>query len=99
MSGLAQQPREERGAMSTKIEWTATERLLYRAVRELNAVDSVENCHSGLCKSCEGRAIVEDGMKLLGIADLSGERLEDCPQTHPKGWQPGEVPPRCKGEL
>lgn len=84
--------------MSTKIEWTVTDRLLFRAVRELNAVDSVENCHSGLCKSSEGRDIVEEGMKLLGIADLSGERLEDCPRTavQPHAWKPGELPPGCE---
>ena len=49
--------------------------MLYRAVRELEYVQSVENCNSGLCASAEGRDVVEAGMKLLGVADLSGDTL------------------------
>ena len=55
--------------------------MLYRAVCELEYVQSVENCHSGLCASAEGRAIIEAGMKLLGVADLSGDTLATTKRT------------------
>ena len=52
------------------------EKLLYRAIRELEYVQSVENCHSGLCASAEGKAIIEAGCVLLGTSDFSAEELD-----------------------
>src|SRR5215475_11090506 len=49
--------------------------LLYQCIVELEYVQSVENCNSGLCKSAKGRDLIEQGMKLLGVADLSAELL------------------------
>lgn len=47
-------------------------KLLYRAVRELSYIQCVEleGDHS-LCATPEGNSIVEEGMKLLGVNDLS----------------------------
>jgi hypothetical protein len=65
--------REVYDALEARLE--AVNSMLYRAVRELEYVQSVENCNSGLCASAEGRDVVEAGMKLLGVADLSGDTL------------------------
>jgi hypothetical protein len=50
--------------------------LLYEAIVELSYVQAVENCRSGLCASAKGAALVEVGMKLLGVKDLSSETWE-----------------------
>jgi hypothetical protein len=57
--------------------------LIYRAVRELAFIQEVENCHSGLCKTSEGKSIISDGMELLGIDDLSGETLDTAKMPAP----------------
>ena len=49
--------------------------VLYEAIVELEYVQCVENCGSGLCASTKGREIVKRGMKLLGVEDLSHEHL------------------------
>ena len=46
-------------------------RLLYTCIRELGFVQSVENCTSGLCATSLGAELVERGMALLGVKDLS----------------------------
>jgi hypothetical protein len=51
--------------------------LLYEAIVELNYVQSIENCDSGLCASPKGEEIVNRGMELLGVRDLSTEHLEN----------------------
>ena len=43
------------------------EALLKRCVIELCYVHSVENCHSGLCKSSEGKDCIASAEKLLGF--------------------------------
>jgi hypothetical protein len=50
--------------------------LLHRAVIELSYIQSVENCGSGLCATAEGEWIVKEGMKLLGLKDLSEEPIK-----------------------
>ena len=50
--------------------------MLFRALVELSYVQSVENCESGLCASAEGAEIVEEGIKLLGVKDLSEDALK-----------------------
>ena len=49
--------------------------VLYEAIVELEYVQCVENCGSGLFASAKGREIVKRGMKLLGVKDLSHEHL------------------------
>jgi hypothetical protein len=49
--------------------------LLYQCVRELDYVQSVENCHSGLCATSLGKHLVEEGMRTLFVTDLSKESL------------------------
>jgi hypothetical protein len=49
------------------------EYLLHRAIRELSYIQSVENCHSGLCATSEGEEIIEEGMKALGLKDLADD--------------------------
>ena len=49
----------------------ALEPLLRRAIIELEYIQCVENCHSGLCATSEGKAIVESGTALLGLKDLA----------------------------
>lgn len=49
--------------------------LLYEAIVELEYVQCVENCSSGLCASSKGKEIINQGMKLLGVEDLSAEHL------------------------
>lgn len=56
-----------------KRELESLRKMLYRAVKELGYVQEMED-HS-LCASAEGKAIVDDGMKLLGVPDLSFEEL------------------------
>lgn len=51
--------------------------LLYDAIVELAYVQDVENCHSGLCATSQGKHIVETGMKLLGVKDLSAEKWNE----------------------
>ena len=48
---------------------------LYQAIRELSYVQSVENCRSGLCATSLGEEIIEIGMSLLRVQNLSAERL------------------------
>jgi len=59
------------------------EELLYAAIVELEYVQCVENCSSGLCASSNGRKIIEEGMALLGVKDLSAESLPCLPKSHP----------------
>jgi hypothetical protein len=47
--------------------------LLYDAILELGYIQEVENCHSGLCATSNGKDIVDRGIALLGVEDLSGE--------------------------
>jgi len=49
--------------------------VLYEAIVELEYVQCVENCGSGLCASSKGNEIIMRGMKLLGVEDLSHEHL------------------------
>ena len=51
--------------------------LLYEAVVELEYIQCVENCHSGLCATPKGADIVNRGMELLGVKDLSTETLAE----------------------
>ena len=53
----------------------ALSELLYRAVRELEYIQSAENCRSGLCATSEGKEIIEAGMTLLSVKDLAAEYL------------------------
>jgi hypothetical protein len=48
--------------------------LLYEAIVELSYVQEAED-HSQ-CASAKGKKIIELGMQLLGVEDLSGEFLE-----------------------
>jgi hypothetical protein len=50
--------------------------LLYEAIVELSYVQAVENCSSGLCASWKGSQIIDRGMELLGVQDLSKAHLE-----------------------
>lgn len=51
-------------------------KMLYRAVRELEYVNSLAGTeYRELVASGEGKEIVEVGMKLLGVADLSEDEL------------------------
>lgn len=50
--------------------------MLFRALVELSYVQNVENCEGGLCASAEGKSIIEEGMKLLGVKDLSEDALK-----------------------
>jgi hypothetical protein len=49
--------------------------LLYQCIRELDYVQCVENCDSGLCATSLGKNLVEKGMKLLVVSDLSREKM------------------------
>ena len=49
--------------------------LLYQCIRELNYVQSVENCNSGLCATSLGEALIKKGMEVLRVKDLSKEHL------------------------
>ena len=53
------------------------ETLLYDAVCELEGVQCVENCDSGLCATGKGKHIVELGMMTLGVDDLSAETWKE----------------------
>lgn len=55
----------------------SAEELLYLCIRELSYVQSVENCTSGLCASAMGKDLIDEGMKFLGIKDLSGDTLAE----------------------
>ncbi len=53
--------------------------LLYLCIRELEYVQSsTEACASQLCASSLGADLVERGMTLLGVKDLSAEKLADA---------------------
>lgn len=56
-----------------RIELERLRKLLYRAILELGYVQEMED-HS-LCASAEGKDVIEKGIKLLGVADLSYEEL------------------------
>lgn len=60
------------GAQGRK-EYTPAEKLLYDAIVELEYVQCAED-HSQ-CASAMGREIVKRGMELLGVKDLSAEKL------------------------
>ena len=48
--------------------------LLYRAIMELDYVQEAPVLE--FCASAKGRAIIKEGMELLGVKDLSAETLE-----------------------
>jgi len=50
--------------------------LLYEAIVELEYVQCAED-HS-LCASAKGKALVKEGMALLGLKDLSADKWEDA---------------------
>lgn len=54
---------------------------LYGCICELEYVQSVENCHSGLCASAIGKEWIARGMKILGVKDLSSETFAKAPRT------------------
>lgn len=55
----------------------ALRKLLYECFRELEYVQNAsEGCGSGSCASAKGRELVEQGMELLGVTDLSAETIE-----------------------
>ena len=56
----------------------ALETLLYETIVELEYVQSVENCSSGLCASARGKHLVEQGMSLLRIHDLAAETWSEA---------------------
>lgn len=60
-----------------RTELESLRKLLYRAVMELAYVHEFDGLDGfqNLITSSEGKAIVEEGMKLLGVADLSEEEL------------------------
>ena len=51
------------------------EKLLYECIVELEYIQCVENCNSGLCATSKGAALVDRGMQLLGVKDLSAETI------------------------
>jgi hypothetical protein len=53
------------------------ETLLYEAIVELEGVQCVENCNSGLCATGKGKWLIEKGMAVLGVDDLSEETWKD----------------------
>ena len=66
--------------LEDQLEMRQLRRMLYRAVLELSYIHTV--CdevvsveHDSLIRSSEGTCIVDEGMKLLGVADLSAEEL------------------------
>lgn len=48
--------------------------LLFECIRELEYIQCVENCNSGLCATSLGRDLVRRGIELLGIRDLHEDR-------------------------
>jgi len=55
---------------------TEAEKLLYECIVELMYVQSsFEACGSRLCATSQGKELIERGMKLLGVEDLSAETL------------------------
>ena len=59
-----------------RIELENLRKLLYRAVMELACIHEFDGTElQNLITSAEGKAIVEEGMKLLGVPDLSYEEL------------------------
>lgn len=64
-------------SLDDRTELESLRKLLYRAVMELEYIHTFDGISDmrNLITSAEGKAIVEDGMKLLGVADLSEEEL------------------------
>ena len=60
------------------------ETLLYDAICELEGVQCVENCDSGLCATSKGKEIVRLGMAVLGVDDLSAENWEQVLRNEKK---------------
>lgn len=59
-----------------RIELESLRKMLYRAVMELAYIHEFDGTElRNLITSAEGKEIVESGMKLLGVADLSHEEL------------------------
>lgn len=59
-----------------KLELRQLRKLLYRAVIELEYIHEFDGTDlRNLITSAEGKNIVSEGMKLLGVADLSEEQL------------------------
>lgn len=59
------------------------ETLLYDAICELEGVQCVENCDSGLCATGKGKEIIRLGMAVLGVDDLSAETWSEAKRNHP----------------
>lgn len=52
-------------------------KLLYECIKELEYVQlAKDGCGSGTCASSKGQELIEKGMKLLGVSDLSAETIE-----------------------
>lgn len=60
---------------SDRRELESLRKLMYRAVKELDYIHAYEGGPPELVVSAEGKDIIEEGMKLLGCADLSHEEL------------------------
>jgi hypothetical protein len=61
------------------------ETFLYDAIVELDYVQSVENCNSGLCATAKGKYIVDFGMAILGVDDLSAETWQQVLRREKNG--------------
>ncbi len=55
---------------------TIAENLLYECIVELSYVQSVEDCASIMCKSSNGRELIERGMIALNIRELAEDTLD-----------------------
>lgn len=60
-------------SLDDRTELESLRKILYRAVKELGYVQEMVD-HS-MCASAEGKSIVDVGMKLLGVPDLSFDEL------------------------
>lgn len=67
------------------------ESLLYDCIVELSYVQEAE--HHSMCASANGKELIEHGMKLLGVRDLSAETLVNATRSaskesvKAKGWE------------
>ncbi len=80
---IADSPAQEHGGFHPNAVQTAKlailhidalSRLLYRAIRELEYVQQVPGA---LAASSEGRSIIDDGMAMLGVKDLSEDEFPE----------------------
>lgn len=65
--------------------------ILYDCILELSYVQSVEDCSSELCKSPNAEELIEEGMKALGVKDLSQISLVDYRKHGPLTREEGQV--------